>query len=608
MQRDEMFTLDGSNRTVAPSAEFTKFPDPDYPREITIRVAPKQKIPPADRYAWGGPLRRLTQAEFSEQYGATDNTLDAVRTWAERHGFDVFSASSAKRLVRLRGKVRQVNEAMGTKLGSYEFQRGDLLGKRYVGREGKLMVSEAIQDDVEAAFGTDERPLTRHFAAPSVWPAGNSRGGPGLYLPTDMASIYNFPTYPYWGRGQTIAILEFGARHLKRDSPYPTDDDDAYFTADGARHFNGDGYPSGDRYGRRARYSGGFFDSDILNYFRENLKLQRPPRIRSVSVDGVYNAPDPFQINKLDAAVTLDIAMAAALAPEAEIVVYFAPDTECGWLLALCDAIHNPDYKPSIISISCGWPEGPTAEGSYWTEAGMLQIDQELRVAAMLGITVCVASGNDGSEGYVPDGFPHVVFPASSPSVLSCGGTTLTPGECPPEVVWNKGAYDFSFSPFDGASGGGFSSFFRRPRYQRRLPYTNSYRGIPDVAANADFTTGYRVEIHEVERRFLGGTSASAPLWAGLIARINNALGCDVGFINPALYYGVGAKAFNDITVGNNDVSGLGVYDARPGWDSCTGWGTPNGCELLEALRHFGLEETYWAHRGQNGDSGDEGN
>src|SRR5580704_11885080 len=110
MQRDEMFTLDGSNRTVAPSAEFTKFPDPDYPREITIRVAPKQKIPPADRYAWGGPLRRLTQAEFSEQYGAPDNTIDAVRTWAERHGFDVFSASSAKRLVRLRGKVRQVNE------------------------------------------------------------------------------------------------------------------------------------------------------------------------------------------------------------------------------------------------------------------------------------------------------------------------------------------------------------------------------------------------------------------------------------------------------------------------------------------------------------------
>jgi len=177
-----------------------------------------------------------------------------------------------------------------------------------------------------------------------------------------------------------------------------------------------------------------------------------------------------------------------------------------------------------------------------------------------------------------------VDFPASSTWALACGGTTLqgSGSQISSETVWNETASN------EGATGGGVSNFFALPSYQQNAgvpanPETSFVgRGSPDVSGNADPVTGYQVVV-DGQNIVVGGTSAVAPLWAGLIALLNQQLGTPVGFIHPKLY-ALGESVFNDITTGNNDDSGLGYYSAQTGWDPCTGLGSPNGTALLNAL------------------------
>jgi kumamolisin len=196
-----------------------------------------------------------------------------------------------------------------------------------------------------------------------------------------------------------------------------------------------------------------------------------------------------------------------------------------------------------------------------------------------MGITVCVASGDNGSSDGVNDGANHVDFPASSPYALACGGTSLQASgtTITGESVWNDGAQG-------GASGGGVSSVFPLPAWQDGLHVTPTsggnqpltMRGVPDVSADADPETGYDVRIDGTDT-VIGGTSAVAPLWAGLIARINAAKRSSVGFINPLLY--AAPSALKDITSGNN-----GNFAAGPHWDACTGLGSPDGAKIATLL------------------------
>jgi subtilase family serine protease len=161
--------------------------------------------------------------------------------------------------------------------------------------------------------------------------------------------------------------------------------------------------------------------------------------------------------------------------------------------------------------------------------------------------------------------------------VLGCGGTKLkaSNGLISSEVVWNDGLH---------ATGGGVSKVFTLPAYQKAAGVPGGkHRGVPDVAGNADPDTGYLVRIDGADF-IIGGTSAVAPLWAGLIALMNENLGESVGFLHPYLYKQPAAATFRDITEGGNDVSGLGVFAAGPGWDPCTGVGTPDGRRLLSAV------------------------
>jgi kumamolisin len=209
-------------------------------------------------------------------------------------------------------------------------------------------------------------------------------------------------------------------------------------------------------------------------------------------------------------------------------------------------------------------------------------MDEAFQAAAAMGVTVTVAAGDDGSTDGVTDGLSHVDFPASSPNVLACGGTKLVASgnSIGSEVVWNELANN------EGATGGGISDQFPLPSWQANAgvppsanPNHNVGRGLPDVTGNADPTTGY-VTIVDGKPDVIGGTSAVAPLWAGLIALINESIGKPVGFINPLLYQDAGtADDVNDITVGNN-----GAYSAGPGWDACSGLGSPIGTQVAAAL------------------------
>jgi kumamolisin len=343
--------------------------------------------------------------------------------------------------------------------------------------------------------------------------AEDGSGGPP-YTPLELAGFYNFPAGT--GQGQCVAIVEFNG---------------------GAR-------------------------ADDLGIYFSALGVNPIPTVVLVSVDGAVNNPigDP---KSDDGEVMLDIEVIGGTAPGAKMAVYFAPNTEAGFIDAVTTAVHDTNNNPSVLSISWGKAE------SSWTQQSMSALDSAFLAAASMGVTVCAATGDHGSGDDVNDGKDHVDFPASSPNVLACGGTTVQSSGA--EFVWND-----KF----GATGGGVSTVFARPSWQNGLQVTRSggnptplpKRGTPDVSGDADPATGFNVRVDGVWFNS-GGTSAVAPLWAGLIARINSARGSSVGFINAQLY---GApSALRDIQTGNN-----GSFMATPGWDACTGLGSPNGAQV----------------------------
>jgi kumamolisin len=269
----------------------------------------------------------------------------------------------------------------------------------------------------------------------------------------------------------------------------------------------------------------------------------------------------------------LDVEVVGAIAPKARIAVYFAPNTDAGFLDAITTAIHDSTNKPSVISISWGGPE------STWTAQAMTAMDSAFQAAATMGITVCSASGDNGSSDVAGGSGDHVDFPASSSFALACGGTNLraTQSAIESERAWNDG-------PGGGATGGGISTFFALPAWQHGLSARSAQgaaiplamRGVPDVAGDADPQTGYAVRVDGTDTVY-GGTSAVAPLWAALIARINAIKGKPAGFLTPQLY--ANPNALRDVTEGNN-----GDFAAGPGWDACTGLGSPIGKSLSGIL------------------------
>jgi kumamolisin len=487
---------------------------PDSNESLTVTLVLRRKADPPPHSD-----EPFTREEYARLFGARQEDIPPIEKFAAENDLTIIDIDLGRRAVVLSGTVANMNEAFGTQLRLYRCPRGI-----FRARTGALFLATDLADIVTGIFGLDERPQanTRFRRLLTIGPRA---AGDISYTPAAVAKLYNYP--PGTGAGQTVAIIELG---------------------------------------------GGYKTADLTTYFQ---RLGIPmPSVTSVGVDGAQNQPagDP---NSADGEVLLDIEVVGAIAPAAHIVVYFAPNTDQGFLDAITTAVHDSVHKPSVVSISWGGPE------SSWTAQALTQFDQAFQDAAALGVTVCCASGDDGSNDGTTDGAAHVDFPASSPNVLGCGGTRLesSGGTVTREVVWNAGAGK-------GASGGGISESFALPAYQANAKVPVSVnpshfkgRGVPDVCGDADPATGYQIYVDGRDGVF-GGTSAVAPLWAALIAIVNQQTGKPAGRLNDKLYAAAAAKrALLDITSGDN-----GAYQAGAGWDACTGLGRPDGAALLALL------------------------
>ena len=520
--------LAGSERVPLEGAREIGPANPEETVDVTIRVRSRAgKNPIVSDSEFTKPIDKrtiLSRKEFEQRHGADPESIARVESFARQHKLSVKEKSPARRTVILSGTVAAMNEAFGVELKEYEHSGG-----RYRGRTGPIHLPAELHDVVEGVFGLDNRPQAKpHFRRRHGRGGVRAAAASLSYTPIQVAVLYNFPTGVN-GAGECIALIELG---------------------------------------------GGYKPKDLSKYWSE-LKLSKKPTVSAISVGSGSNKPtgDP---DGPDGEVMLDIEVSGSIAPAAKIVVYFAENTDAGFLNAITTAVHDSTNNPSVVSISWGGPE------SSWTQQAMTSMDEAFQSAAAMGVTVCIAAGDDGSTDGVNDGLNHVDFPASSPNVLACGGTELIASDntITSETVWNELANN------EGATGGGISEVFPLPSWQTGIgvppsanPTHNVGRGVPDVAGDADPTTGY-VTLVDGDSEVIGGTSAVAPLWAGLIALINQSIGKPVGFINPLLYKTATTAAdFHEITSGNN-----GAYKAGAGWNACTGLGSPIGTKVAVAL------------------------
>lgn len=536
-----------------PGAKVIAPADPNEQIIVTLVVRPRQPVSElhADReLAARLPRERhyLSREEFERRHGAHPDALAQVEKFGRSHGFEIREISAGRHSVVLQGRAGDFSKTFGVEMLQYEHARG-----RHRGIRGSIHMPKELGKSVHCVLGLHDRPCAlRHATATGAKKAR----GPALSA-NDVAELYRFPRHVN-GTGQCIGVIELG---------------------------------------------GGYHRSDLESLF-SSLKLP-VPKITDVPVGGAKNAPAEYdvlntfvtalnrgenptkgansetrrsaELAQSTAETTMDIELVGAFAPGAHIVVYFAPNNEQGIYHALTTALADKTHRPSVLSLSWGEPE-PNVSTKY-----AVLIDSVLKNLASVGVTVCVSSGDFGAHNGMP-GKLSVNFPASSPGALGCGGTTLKASghDIESEVVWNSVFYGMH-----GATGGGVSRMFPKPFWQDDLkvpwiPAKSGGRGVPDVAGVADPETGCRIVVGGVDS-VSAGTSAVAPLWAGLVARLNHAIGAPCGYLNSILYRLArepnAAGVLRPITHGEN-----GAYQARPGWNACTGLGSPHGDRLLEAL------------------------
>jgi kumamolisin len=547
-QPKRMVDVEGTDRKAILGAKVVGMPDANDRLNLSIYVRPNPdaKPPSADEIGAQLPAQReyLSHAQATEVFGADPADLAKVEAFARDRGLVVIESCPARRLVQVSGSIAQINQAFGVTLKHYATST-----EHYRGREGCVRVPKELSGVVEAVLGMDNRRVGRSYlrkAAVPHPPPGLTHLAtlpPNTYFPPQVGQLYNFPSN-LDGTGETIAILVFNES------------------------------------------GGGYNPAALAKYFGQILNPPLPvPTIQDVVVHGQGNDPHPPSNNPNDPDVSgevmLDIQVAGSVAPGAKLVMYFTEFTLQGWVDVISRVVTDATNNPSVLSISYGNPE--VDPRSAWTTAAIKVVNRAFQRAAAVGLTVCCASGDDGSRDQTQDGRAHADFPASSDFVLGCGGTRLesTNGAISSEVVWNDSI---------GAGGGGVSSIIGVPSWQGGVgvppsanPPHKKGRGVPDVSGLADPVTGYQIvaEDGSFDARFpTGGTSASTPLWAALIARINQGLGAKVGFLNPILYQKFSKGVLRDIIKGS-----IGAYDAKDGWDACTGLGSPDGVKLLSALK-----------------------
>lgn len=489
------------------------------------------------RYPSEGPARSLTGNQlnhaagrldrdtFAARHGASLDDVALIEQFAVEHDLKPGNLNRAARLVTLTGTVASLNRAFAIELTEYESGQHAAQVRAYA---GALSVPSQLAPIITAVEGLSTMNAIRRHTVQAAQPANS-------FLPTQVAELYNFPAGAS-GKGCSIGLIEL---------------------------FGG-------------------IDAGVVQSYFANVLKRPPPKLTVCEIAGGQNRPHDAQGS---AEVYLDVLIASAVAPDAEIVVYFADVNR--WAEAIKSAVHDPLHHHDAISYSFGQSEKwcLASDGKSLT-AEVMACEEALCDAVQLGITFCTSTGDLGAGNGEEDGLAHANYPASSIYALACAGSRVTAsgGSIADEVVWHDGT--------DHASGGGVSQLFDCPDYQRAAglrpqsanPDGAIGRGVADVAGHADDEHGYY--IYAPEPRVMGGTSAVAPLWAGLIALLNEKIGRRVGFINPHLYQTAAQSgALRDIIEGDNSSASVSGYRAGPGWDACSGWGSPHGLALLETFK-----------------------
>jgi kumamolisin len=366
---------------------------------------------------------------------------------------------------------------------------------------------------------------------------------------SDISGLNNYAKYHHNSQANTVphAVSPHAAAGLN-----PTTAKKAYnLTSTVSAGYNGAGSTVG-----LLEFSG-YSQSDVTKY-DTNYSL-------SVATPTVVSAGGGTTDTSGQDEVDLDIEVVQALAPGSTIKVYEAPNSDAGET-----AVYSKLVSDDVPIVSISWGIYESGE----TSSNRTALNTDFQEAAAQGQSVYAASGDSGSDD-AGNGGTSVDFPASDPYVTGTGGTTLTTssGTWSKETAWS-------------GSGGGVSSIFTRPSFQTSSENSSSYRGVPDVAADANPSSGWSIYTEGAWYEF-GGTSAAAPNWAAFTAILDDEAnatgGSTLGYANSTIYALASSSsyssAFHDVTSGSN-----GSYSAGTGYDKVTGWGSYNGANFIAAV------------------------
>lgn len=464
----------------------------------------------------------IDSIQHAQLNGASETDIERVKSFAADNAIEVVTTAAARRAIVLRAAPAVFAAAFGVRFGLFE--RGGVTCRSY---NEPIRLAPALAQVVEAVIGFEDA-----RAAQTFFLRGLSASPAWSLTPAMLAAVYNFPQRTD-GAGQSIAVVGFAGKVAQ----------------------------------------------DEAKAYAQAMSCPTP------SID-VIEVCDP---SKPDAATADDcdglsamLQVLSTLAPGARLTAYLTAPSERGCVDALLAAVYA-SQAPDVICLGWGFAEahvtGPTARA----------IDAILLDAAALGITVCAAAGDSGSALYRGSDLAAVQLPAASPYALACGTTALTLLDTGWfEQVWNEG-------PQGAASGGGVSVLAAVPSWQLASQPPLSVRtgrpgrGVPDVAAHAARLPGLSCLVGG-RALACGGTALSTALWSALLAHIRQSMaecGHDarIGLVAPRLYRLASFGLFNSPPLGSNESTGhVGGYFARPGWDPCTGLGSPNGKRLLDAL------------------------
>ena len=474
----------------------------------------------------------LGHDEYVYQFGAIKDEVILVADWATSNGLTVDEANINSATVKLSGTAEQFNNIFNISLQTVTED-----DRTYITHTGSITVPTDIDAVVDLVLGLDNSVSFFHNAILDTTTHGDLN--PNVIAsptPVDLALAYKFPRAPggdlVQGKGACVAIIELG---------------------------------------------GGWTTQNLTSTFS---RIGQPnPTVVDVSVDGGVN--DGGADVGSSGEVMLDIYCVGAVVPAAKIAMYFAPNSFQGFVDTIISPTNDTVNNPSVISVSWGTTD------VNWGSTNRNAFETALAAAVVKGITVFIAAGDYGVRAISGGPTYTVQYPGTSPYCVCAGGTVISINDdysIASEIPWGT-------SGGSVAGGGGVSGIFSVPTWQTGFN-SKTYpggtvsaltgRGIPDVSAMA---TGYT--FYYGAGNYTGtfvGTSATAPLLAGMMARLNQMSGKRIGFVNTD-WYSVRTTAFNDQTSGDNHGGNTVGYMASIGWDAATGLGSPIGTELYKLYK-----------------------